>query len=219
MKKIFTFLFAAVFSLLSLNTIHAQTTTNGVTPKTLTRSTVTTLFKQLSAYLKTNMQQNVKAIPILETYDKNADSVRIKNAGNYTKIQQEINALSTKTMESLKKVLSNEQVFKLLFAIKTQDNILNNKNLDANQKAFITKARTQYKLSDEQMTAVALVMVQGKLRGDGIAMLAKTNPQLAGQEYVKLLQDLDGQLKGSLSDEQYKNIKTDIEKLVKGQKV
>ena len=219
MKNILTLFFATAFLSLSINTIQAQTTTSEVTPKTFTRSTVTTLYKQLGAYLKTNEQQNAKAIPILEIYDMNADSIKIKNAGNYTKIQQETNVLSSKTMESLKKVLSGEQVFKLLFAIKTQDNILNEKNLDVNQKAFIKKVKTEYKLSNEQMTAVALVMVQGKLRGDGIAMLAKTNPQLAGQEYIKLLQDLDSQLKGSLSEEQYKNIKSDIEKLVKGQKV
>jgi len=178
------------------------------------------LYKQLSAsYLKTTEDQNAKAIPILTKYDVEVDAVKVKNAGNAAKTQQEVNAVGAKAMESLKKILNGEQSFKLLAAISTQENIVSGKNLDANQKAFVTKAKNEYKLSEEQLTAVALVIVQGKLRGDVIAQLAKTNSQQAGQEYIKLFQDLDGQLKGSLSGEQYKNVRADIEKMIKGQKV
>lgn len=218
MKKIFTlFLFATIMTA-TINTTNAQTKTDA-SPKTVAKSSITTLYKQLGAYLKTNNDQDAKAIPILVEYDKNVDAAKVNNLGNTAKTDQAVNALGGKAIESLKKVLNGEQLLKLLAAITTQNNILTGKNLDANQKAFIAKAKNQYKLSDDQLTSVALVMVQGKLRGDGIAQLAKVNPQQAGQDYIKLFQELDTQLKSSLSDDQYKNIKSDIEKLIKGQKV
>jgi hypothetical protein len=217
MKQLFNLFFAAIILVASVNTVNAQDG-NTNTPKA-TKSNITTLYKQLGAYLKTTAQQNAKVIPILSEYDVSIDAIKAKNTGNAAKTEQEVNAQSSKTFESLKKVLNGEQALKFLVAVTTQNNILSGKNLDANQKAFIAKAKNQYKLSDEQLTSVALVMVQGKLRGDGIAQLAKVNPQQAGQEYIKLFQDLDEQLKASLSDEQYKNVKADIEKLVKGQKV
>jgi len=217
MKQLFSLFFAAIILVASVNTVNAQDG-NTNTPKA-TKSNITTLYKQLGAYLKTTAQQNAKVIPILTEYDVSIDAIKAKNTGNAAKTEQEVNAQSSKTFESLKKVLNGEQALKFLVAVTTQNNILSGKNLDANQKAFIAKAKNQYKLSDEQLTSVALVMVQGKLRGDGIAQLAKVNPQQAGQEYIKLFQDLDEQLKASLSDEQYKNVKADIEKLVKGQKV
>lgn len=218
MKKIFTlFLFATIITA-TINTSNAQTNTQAAS-KPAAKSSITTLYKQLGAYLKTNNQQDAKAIPILTEYDKNVDAAKVKNAGNTAKTEQEVNALGGKAIESLKNVLNGEQILKLLAAITTQNNIISGKNLDANQKAFIAKAKNQYKLSDDQLTSVALVMVQGKLRGDLINQLAKVNPQQAGQEYIKLFQELDVQLKASLSDAQFKNIKSDIEKLVKGQKV
>lgn len=217
MKQLFNLFFAAIILVASVNTVNAQDG-NTNTPKAA-KSNITTLYKQLGAYLKTTAQQNAKAIPILTEYDVSIDAIKAKNTGNAAKTEQEVNAQSSKTFESLKKVLNGEQALKFLVAVTIQNNILSGKNLDANQKAFIAKAKNQYKLSDEQLTSVALVMVQGKLRGDGIAQLAKVNPQQAGQEYIKLFQDLDEQLKASLSDEQYKNVKADIEKLVKGQKV
>lgn len=218
MKKIFTlFLFATIITA-TINTSNAQNNTQA-TSKPVAKSSITTLYKQLGTYLKTNNQQDAKAIPILAEYDKNVDAAKTKNIGNAAKSEQEVNALGGKAIESLKNVLNGEQILKLLAAITTQNNIITGKNLDANQKAFIAKAKNQYKLSDDQLTAVALVMVQGKLRGDLIGQLAKVNPQQAGQEYIKLFQDLDAQLKSSLSDAQFKNIKSDIEKLVKGQKV
>lgn len=67
-------------------------------------------------------------------------------------------------------MLNGEQVLKLIVAISTNENIITGKNLDANQKAFITKARNQYKLNDTQLTSVALVLVQAKLVGDAIAV-------------------------------------------------
>jgi len=219
MTRIFNLFVAAIILTASISTANAQDGAAN-TPKTAARSKVTTLYKQLSAsYLKTTEDQNAKAIPILTKYDVEVDAVKVKNAGNAAKTQQEVNAVGAKAMESLKKILNGEQSFKLLAAISTQENIVSGKNLDANQKAFVTKAKNEYKLSEEQLTAVALVIVQGKLRGDVIAQLAKTNSQQAGQEYIKLFQDLDGQLKSSLSGEQYKNVRADIEKMIKGQKV
>jgi hypothetical protein len=217
MKQLLNLFFASIILVTGFNTANAQDG-NTNTPKAA-KSNITTLYKQLGVYLKTTAQQNAKAIPILSEYDVSIDAIKAKNTGNAAKTEQEVNAQSSKTFESLKKVLNGEQALKFLVAVTTQNNILSGKNLDANQKAFIAKAKNQYKLSDEQLTSVALVMVQGKLRGDGIAQLAKVNPQQAGQEYIKLFQDLDEQLKASLSDEQYKNVKADIEKLVKGQKV
>lgn len=218
MKKIFTlFLFANIMTA-TINTTNAQNNTEA-TPKTVAKSSITTLYKQLGTYLKTSNEQNAKVIPILSEYDKNVDAAKAKNAGNTAKADQEVNALGGKAIERLKNVLNGEQILKLLAAITTQNNIVSGKNLDANQKAFIAKAKNQYKLDDNQLTSVALVMVQGKLRGDLINQLAKSNPQQAGQEYIKLFQELDVQLKASLSDDQYKNIKSDIEKLIKGQKV
>ncbi len=218
MKKIFTLFLFATIIIATINTLNAQNNTQA-TSKPVAKSSITTLYKQLGTYLKTNNQQDAKAIPILAEYDKNVDEAKTKNIGNAAKSEQEVNALGGKAIESLKNILNGEQILKLLAAITTQNNIITGKNLDANQKAFIAKAKNQYKLSDDQLTAVALVMVQGKLRGDLIGQLAKVNPQQAGQEYIKLFQDLDAQLKSSLSDAQFKNIKSDIEKLVKGQKV
>lgn len=218
MKKIFTlFLFATIITA-TINTSNAQNNTQ-VSTKPVAKSSITTLYKQLGSYLKTNNDQDSKVIPILSEYDKNVDAAKAKNVGNAAKAEQEVNAIGGKTIEKLKSVLNGEQILKLLVAITTQNNIVSGKNLDANQKAFIAKAKNQYKLSDDQLTSVALVMVQGKLRGDLINQLAKVNPTQAGQEYIKLFQELDVQLKSSLSDAQYKNIKSDIEKLVKGQKV
>lgn len=214
MKKIFSVLFIAMIFISSIEITNAQTTTAAVT-----KSSIATLYKNLGAYLKTTDAQNAKAIPILKEYDTSIDAIKAKNAGNAQKIQQETNVANNKAIEGLKKVLNGEQILKLLVAISTSDNIINGKNLDANQKAFLTKVKTQYKLNDDQLTAVALVMVQGKLRGDAIAQVAKVNQQQAGQEYLKLFQDLDGQLKASLSEEQYKNVKADLEKLIKGQKI
>jgi hypothetical protein len=214
MKKIFSVLFIAMIFISSIEITNAQTTTAATT-----KSSIATLYKNLGAYLKTTDAQNAKAIPILKEYDTSIDAIKAKNAGNPQKIQQETNVANNKAIEGLKKVLNGEQILKLLVAISTSDNIINGKNLDANQKAFLTKVKTQYKLNDDQLTAVALVMVQGKLRGDAIAQVAKVNQQQAGQEYLKLFQDLDGQLKASLSEEQYKNVKADLEKLIKGQKI
>ncbi len=219
MKKIFPLFFTIMILVSSLQMVNAQTATITEGPKTVAKSSIATLYKNLGAFLKTTDVQNTKAIPILTEYDANVDAIKARNTGNAQKIQQETNALNTKTIESLKKVLNGEQVLKLIVAISTNENIITGKNLDANQKAFITKARNQYKLNDTQLTSVALVLVQAKLVGDAIAVKAKSNPQGAQQDLQKLLSDLDGQLKASLSDEQYKNVKADIEKLVKGQKV
>jgi hypothetical protein len=219
MKKIFPLFFTTMILISSVKTANAQTATITEGPKTTTKSSIATLYKNLGTYLKTTDAQNQKAIPILTEYDANVDAIKAKNAGNSQKIQQETNALNTKTIESLKKVLNGEQVLKLLVAISANDNIVNGKNLDANQKAFVTKAKNQYKLNDTQLTSVALVLVQAKLVGDAIAVKAKSNPQGAQQDLQKLLSDLDGQLKASLSDEQYKNVKADIEKIAKGQKI
>jgi hypothetical protein len=79
--------------------------------------------------------------------------------------------------------------------------------------------RTQYELNDVQTMSVILVLVQGKIRGDAIGLISKTNPQLAGQEFLTLLQDLDKQLKNSLKNDQYVKVKSDIEKLLKGKKI
>lgn len=219
MKKFSLLFFSIMMLISSVKMAIAQSENISGTPKATTKSSITTLYKNLGTYLKTTDAQNQKAIPILTDYDANIDAIKTKNAGNAQKIQQETNTLNAKTMESLKKVLNGEQVLKLLVAISTNENIVTGKNLDANQKAFIAKAKNQYKLNDTQLTSVALVLVQAKLVGDAIALKAKTNAQGAQQDLQKLLSDLDSQLKASLSDEQYKNVRADIEKLVKGQKI
>jgi hypothetical protein len=100
-----------------------------------------------------------------------------------------------------------------------QENILSGKNISPEQKVFLDKVRGQYGLNDVQTMSVILVLVQGKIRGDAIGLLSKVNPQQAGQEFITLMQDLDRQLKASLTNDQYLKVKSDIEKLIKGQKL
>ena len=140
MKKIITLFFTVSILVTNVQIIKAQTS-NAEVPKPIVKSAITTLYKQLGTYLKTTDMQNAKVIPVLTEYDNGIDGIKARNAGNNAKIQQETNALSAKTMESLKKILNGEQVLKLLVAITTNDNIVNGKNLDTNQRAFIAKAK------------------------------------------------------------------------------
>lgn len=183
------------------------------------KSDVLGLYHQLTGYMNATPDQTAKVTPILKDYDQKVVGIKTNFAGNNGKIQSELAALNGKTVESLKPILDPNQLGKLVLAATMQENILSGKNLDANQKAFIDKMRTKYNMNDAQLSSVVLVMVQGKVRGDAINLLAKSNPQAAAQELGKLLQDLDAQLKSTLTNEQYVNVKADIEKLLKGQKV
>lgn len=183
------------------------------------QSNVTGLFEQLAGYINVTPAQVQNVKPILQGYDKSAIDIKTKYAGNDGQIQSAIGVLNNQTVPKLKLYLNDDQVGKLAVAVAMQDNILSGKNLSQEQKDFLQKLRTQYNMNDVQLMAVVLVMVQGKIRGDAINLLAKSNPQAAAQELGKLLQDLDGQLKASLNTDQYAKVKTDLEKLIKGQKI
>lgn len=184
-----------------------------------TQSNVTSIFMQLSPYLKVSQDQSARTIPILQDYDKQVSDIKSRDAGNTGKMNAELGALNSKTVEALKPILNNDQLGKLIVANTMQENILSGKNLNAEQKAFLAKLQSQYSLNDVQLMSVVLVMVQGKVRGDAINQLAKTNPQAASQQLGVLLNDLDGQLKSALSADQYSKVKSDIEKMLKGQKI
>ncbi len=193
---------------------------NTVLPSSVkAQSNVTGLFEQLAAYINVTPAQQQGVKPILQEYDKKAIAIKTNNAGNDGQIQSAIGVLNNQTVPKLKAYLNDDQVGKLAVAVAMQDNILSGKNLSQEQKDFLQKLRTQYNMNDVQLMAVVLVMVQGKIRGDAINLLAKSNPQAAAQELGKLLQDLDGQLKASLNTDQYTKVKTDLEKLIKGQKI
>lgn len=185
-------------------------------PKTvIVQSHVASLFKQLAPFMKATEDQITKATPILQEYDRRISDIK-KNGGNF---QAPLDALNTETAGKLKTILNDDQMAKLILAVQMQENILLGTNLSQSQKEFLSKMNAQYDLNEVQTMAVILVMVQGKVRGDAINQMSKTNPQGAAQELGKLLSDLDGQLKTALTAAQYTKLKADIEKLIKGQKI
>ncbi|MDB5227155.1 MAG: hypothetical protein JWN78_1348 [Bacteroidota bacterium] len=193
-----------------------QKYTETALPKTIyVQSHVASLFKQLTPFMNVTQEQSTKATPILQEYDRRITGIK-NNGGNF---QAPLDALNAETASKLKAILNDDQMAKLVLAVQMQENILLGTNLSPSQKEFLSKLRTQYNLNDVQTMAVILVMVQGKVRGDAINQMAKTNPQGAAQELGKLMQDLDVQLKSSLSADQYAKLKSDIEKLIKGQKL
>ncbi|HND84133.1 MAG TPA: hypothetical protein PKY54_12375, partial [Chitinophagales bacterium] len=152
-------------------------------------------------------------------YDKQLTKIKTDNNGNAAKIKQQTDVLNGQTVPQLKQHMTDQQIATLVLALGMQENILSGKNLNAEQKIFLDKIRHQYQLNDVQTMSVVLVLVQGKIRGDAIALLHKSNPEQAGKEFLFLLQDLDKQLQASLTNEQYVKVKADIEKLLKGQKL
>lgn len=184
-----------------------------------TQSNVTALFEQLQNHMKVSNEKAAKVIPILKNYDAQLIQIKTQNNNNAAKQKQLTDALNNQTVPQLKAHLNDQQIATLVLALSLQENILSGKNLSADQKQFLDKIRNQYKLNDVQTMSVVLVLVQGKIRGDLIALLHKTDPQKAGQEFIILMQDLDAQLKTNLSGAQYQSIKSDIEKLIKGQKL
>lgn len=214
----------------SLAPKNTTTTTTNTTPTTIittpkevvstatgsTKSNVTELFNQLKSYLKVPADKSVQIIPILKDYDIQATKIKTANAGNAAKIKQEMDALNGQVVPKLKAHMTDQQLGTLVLAVTMQDNILNNKNLDANQQAFLNKLKNDYGLNETQTMSVILVMVQAKVRGDAITAISKTNPTAAKQELNKLLLDVDKQLKAALTTEQYNKIKADLEKMIQG---
>ncbi|MCC6583128.1 MAG: hypothetical protein IT271_05450 [Chitinophagales bacterium] len=203
-------------------------TTGALTPATsptplpasvTSQSNVTTIFEQLRTFMKITPEKAAQVIPILKDYDQQLGKIKKENAGNAAKIKQLTDALNGQAVPKLKMYMSDEQLTTLVVALGMQENILSGKNLSVDQKIFLDKVRGQYGLNDVQTMSVILVLVQGKIRGDAIGLLSKVNPQQAGQEFIILMQDLDGQLKSSLTNDQYIKVKSDIEKLIKGQKL
>ena len=145
--------------------------------------------------------------------------IKKENAGNDGKIKQLTDALNGQVVPKLKMHMTDQQIGTLVVALGLQENILSGKNISPDQKLFMDNIRNQYGLNDVQTMSVILVLVQGKIRGDAIGLMSKVNPQQAGQEFITLMQDLDGQLKSSLNNDQYVKVKSDIEKLIKGQKL
>lgn len=200
--------------------IPATTTTTTTATSTATinipaQSNVTELFKQLQNYMKVAPDKAAAAIPILQNYDAQLINIKKENAGNINKLNQEKNNLGAQTVTSLRKYLNNSQINTLVLAITMQENILSGKNISADQKQFLDKIRNQYQLNDVQTMSVVLVLVQGKIRGDAIKALHKTDPNKAGQEFITMMNDLNNQLKTSLTSSQYNKIKTDLEALLK----
>lgn len=183
------------------------------------QSNVTAIFEQLQSFLKMTPEKAAQVVPVLKEYDVQLTKIKKENSGNAAKIKQLTDALNGQTVPKLKQHMNDQQIGTLVIALALQENILSGKNLSQEQKAFLDKVRTQYELNDVQTMSVILVLVQGKIRGDAIGLISKTNPQLAGQEFLTLLQDLDKQLKNSLNNDQYIKVKSDIEKLLKGQKI
>ena len=182
------------------------------------QSNATELFEQLKATMKVSSENAVKITPILQNYDKQLSIIKTQNATNPQKVKQLTDALNNQTVPQLKQYMNDQQLATLVLALGMQENILSGKNISIEQKQFLDKVRNQYKLNDAQTMIVVLALVQGKIRGDIIGLIHKTDPQKAGQEFIILMQDLDAQLKSGLSNDQYTKVKTDIEKLIKGQK-
>ncbi|HNB48037.1 MAG TPA: hypothetical protein PK332_01680 [Chitinophagales bacterium] len=202
------------------NTSASVPKVNGLLPASISnQSNVTALFEQLQSFMKITPEKAAQVIPILKSYDKQLTKIKTDNNGNAAKIKQLTDALNGQTVPQLKQHMTDQQIATLVLALGMQENILSGKNLNAEQKIFLDKIRHQYQLNDVQTMSVVLVLVQGKIRGDAIALLHKSNPEQAGKEFLFLLQDLDKQLQASLTNEQYVKVKADIEKLLKGQKL
>lgn len=183
------------------------------------QSNVTSIFEQLESFMKITPDKAAQVIPILKDYDKQLTKIKTDNAGNPGKVKQLTDALNGQVTPKLKMHMNDQQLGTFVMALVMQDNILSGKNLSADQKLFLDKVRNQYNLNDVQTMSVILVLVQGKIRGDAIGLLSKSNPDAAGKEFIKLMQDLDGQLKSALNNDQYVKVKSDIEKLIRGQKL
>ncbi len=180
------------------------------------QSNVAGIFEQLIPYMKVSADQRSRALPILKSYDQEAAAIKRANIGNAEKTKRDIDALNTRVIPSLRSILNDDQISRLVMANVIQENILSGKNLSSDQRQFLQKLKNDYQLNDVQLMAVVLVMVEGKLRGDIIQQTAKSNPQVAMQELGSLLQDLDSRLKSALSLDQYAKVKVDIEKMIKG---
>jgi hypothetical protein len=175
-------------------------------PAVTNQSNVTAIFQQLESFMKISPEKAAQVVPVLKDYDQ-----------QLTKIKKD--ALNGEVVPKLKMHMTDQQIGTLVVALGLQENILSGKNISPDQKLFMDNIRNQYGLNDVQTMSVILVLVQGKIRGDAIGLMSKVNPQQAGQEFIILMQDLDGQLKSSLNNDQYIKVKSDIEKLIKGQKL
>lgn len=201
-------------------TLTPSTGSVSPTPKPITTaSNVTALFQQLESYMKISPDKAAQIVPILKDYDAQLTKIKLENTGNPAKEKQLTDALNGQAVPKLKMHMTDQQLATLVVALGMQENIINGKNLSAEQKTFLSKIRNQYGLNDVQTMSVILVLVQGKIRGDAIGLIAKGNPQQAGQEFITLLQDLDGQLKTALTNDQYTKVRSDIEQMIKGGKL
>jgi len=188
----------------------------GVSASLAVQSNTAGVFEQLAPYMKVTSDQSARVMPILREYDQRAMEIKKSGAAN-TKSQ--LDALNATTIPKLKTILNDDQITKMVMANTMEENILSGKNLNMEQRAFLQKLQSQYGLNDVQTMAVVLVMVEGKVRGDAINQVAKSNPQGAAQELGKLMSDLDMRLKSALNNDQYLKVKADIERMLKGQKI
>lgn len=183
------------------------------------QSNVAGLFKELESYMNISPEKAAQVMPILQDYDKQLIKIKKENIGNEAKIKQLTDALNGQVVPKLKMHMTDQQLGVLVVALGMQENILSGKNLSADQKQFLNKIKNQYALNDAQTMSVIMVLVEGKIRSDAIGLLAKINPQQAGQDFITMMQDLDGKLKTSLTNDQYTKVRSDIEKILKGQKL
>ncbi len=184
-----------------------------------TTSNVTQLFREVSGFMKVSEPVSKAVIPILTEYDSKATAIKTANVNNPTAAKVAMDALGKEYIVKLKAAgLTDEQLKQLLGAIVLQENILSGKNLSPQQQQLLNEIRTKYNLNDAQTMTVVLVLVEGKLRGDAIKKTAQSNKQLAQQQTVQLMADLDNKLKTGLTPAQYTAIKSDMEKLLRGGK-
>lgn len=201
-------------------TIAPTPTTSAPLPATISnQSNVSALFVQLESFMKITPDKAAQVIPILKDYDLQLTKIKTENTANPAKIKQLKDALNGQVVPKLKMYMTDQQLGTLVVALGMQESIISGKNISADQKQFLDKIRNQYSLNDAQTMSVILVLVEGKVRGDIIGQVAKVNPQQAGQDFIALMQDLDGKLKTSLDNNQYTKVRSDIEKLLKGQKL
>lgn len=184
-----------------------------------TTSNVTQLFREVSGFMKVSEPVSQAVIPILTEFDTKATAIKTANVNNPAATKNGMDALGKEYLVKLKAAgLTDEQLKQLLGAIVLQENILSGKNLSPQQQQLLNEIRTKYNLNDAQTMTVVLVLVEGKLRGDAIKKTAQSNKQLAQQQTVQLMADLDNKLKTGLTPAQYTAIKSDMEKLLKGGK-
>ncbi|MCB9034525.1 MAG: hypothetical protein H6553_11860 [Chitinophagales bacterium] len=150
-----------------------------------------------------NVSQVTQTKAILTQYDAEVANLKSLYPNNPTKQKQESDNIGNKYVHQVQKIMSQNQLLQLAVAIDLQKKLYYGVGLTPSQMQTVNKLKA-YGLTDAQVSQVALIMVEGAIKGDAVK---KSGSQ---QEAVQLLNELDAKLKSVLTTAQYDAIKNDI---------